>query len=106
MSFIEGQNRAQVSLLPPSIDDYIATDSLVRVVDAFVDTLHLNELGFDRTIAASTGRPGFRPAHMLRLALCSSSGAAVSFLSRNSTANVVTVAEPTEQDVSGRVGLT
>jgi hypothetical protein len=57
VGFIEGHDRAQVSLLPPSIDDYISTSSLVRVVDAFVDSLDLSELGFERTIAASTGRP-------------------------------------------------
>jgi transposase len=52
VSFIEGLDRAQVSLLPPSIEDYVASDSLVRVVDAFVDSLDLNELGFERTVAA------------------------------------------------------
>lgn len=67
MSFIEGLDRAQVSLLPPSIEDYIAPEALVRVVDAFVDSLDLSELGFGRTVAAATGRPGFRPGDMLRL---------------------------------------
>lgn len=67
MSFIEGPDRAQVSLLPPSIEDYIAPAALVRVVDAFVDRLDLSELGFERTVAAATGRPGFRPGDMLRL---------------------------------------
>jgi transposase len=57
VGFIEGQDRAQVSLLPPSIDDYITTESLVRVVDAFVDSLDLSELGFERTVAAPIGRP-------------------------------------------------
>ena len=67
MGFIEGQDRNQISLLPPRIDDYVASDSWVRVIDAFVESLDLSELGFERTIAASTGRPGFRPADMLRL---------------------------------------
>lgn len=67
MNFIEGPDRAQVSLLPPSIEDYIAPAALVRVVDAFVDSLDLSELGFERTVAAATGRPGFRPGDMLRL---------------------------------------
>jgi transposase len=67
VSFIEGPDRAQVSLLPPSIEDYIAPAALVRVVDAFVDSLDLSELGFERTVAAATGRPGFRPGDMLRL---------------------------------------
>jgi len=67
VSFFEGPDRAQVSLLPPCIEDYIAPAALVRVVDAFVDSLDRSELGFERTVAAATGRPGFRPGDMLRL---------------------------------------
>jgi transposase len=67
VSFIEGSARDQVSLLPPCIDDYVATDPLVQVVDAFVASLNLTELGFDRTVAAATGRPGYHPGDMLRL---------------------------------------
>ena len=67
MSFIEGTDRSQVSLLPPCVDDYVAPDALVRVVDAFVSSLNLGELGFGRTVAAATGRPGYDPSDMLRL---------------------------------------
>lgn len=67
MGFIEGQDRTQASLLPPSIDDYIAADALVRVVDMFVDSLDLCEIGFERAVSAATGRPGFHPGDMLRL---------------------------------------
>lgn len=67
MGFLEGTDRREVSLLPPSIDDYVAPEALVRVVDAFVESLALSELGFERTVAAATGRPGFRPGDMLRL---------------------------------------
>lgn len=57
MGFIEGTDRAQASLLPACVDDYIAPDGLVRVVDAFVDSLDLVSLGFTRAIAAATGNP-------------------------------------------------
>ena len=67
MSFIDGDSRDQISLLPACIDDYVAPDSLVRVVDAFVASLNLAELGFNRAVAAATGRPGFQPGDMLRL---------------------------------------
>lgn|ERR1700736_4244101 len=67
MSFIEGSARDQVSLLPPCVDDYVASDALVRVVDAFVASLSLAELGFGRAVAAATGRPGYHPGDMLRL---------------------------------------
>ena len=66
MSFIDGDSRDQISLLPACIDDYVAPAGLVRVVDAFVASLDLAGLGFDRAIAA-TGRPAFQPGDMVRL---------------------------------------
>ena len=39
----------------------------MRVVDAFVAALDLAELGFERSVAAATGRPGYHPGDMLRL---------------------------------------
>jgi len=35
--FIEGQDRQQVTLLPECLDDYVAEDNPVRVVEVFVD---------------------------------------------------------------------
>jgi transposase len=55
VSFIEGPDRAQINLLPPSIEDYIAPEALVRVVDAFVDSLDLSELGFEPPSGPSFG---------------------------------------------------
>ena len=37
--FVEGQDRQQVTLLPECLDDFIAEDNPVRVVDAFVAEL-------------------------------------------------------------------
>ena len=45
--FIEGENRLQSTLFPERLDDYIAEDNAVRVVDAFVEKLDLLSLGFD-----------------------------------------------------------
>lgn len=67
MSFIEGDSRNQISMLPACVDDYVAMGALVRVVDAFVASLDLAELGFNRVLAAATGRPGYQPSDMLRL---------------------------------------
>lgn len=67
MSFIAGESRTQMSLFPACIDDYVAINALVRVVDAFVESLDLVELGFSRAVAAATGRPGYQPGDMLRL---------------------------------------
>lgn len=65
--FIEGQDRHQVTLLPECLDDYIAEDNPVRVVDAFVEELDLHALGFKGTDPASTGRPSYHPAVLLKL---------------------------------------
>jgi transposase len=65
--FIEGENRYQSTLFPERLDDYIAEDNAVRVVDAFVGKLDLLRLGFDGVIPESTGRPGYHPAMMLKL---------------------------------------
>ena len=65
--FIEGENRFQSTLFPESLEDYIAEDNSIRVVDAFVDKLILKELGFDRAEPSDTGRPGYLPATMLKI---------------------------------------
>jgi transposase len=65
--FIEGQDRHQVTLLPESLDDFIAADNAVRVVDAFVDELDLEGLGFEGAIPADTGRPSYHPAALLKI---------------------------------------
>ena len=65
--FIEGQDRSQVTLLPECLDDYLAEDNPVRVVDAFVDELNLEELGFEGAQPAATGRPSYHPAVLLKI---------------------------------------
>ncbi len=65
--YIEGSDRSQVSLFPERLEDWIGEDNAVRVIDAFVEALDLNELGFARAEAASTGRPGYHPAVLLKL---------------------------------------
>jgi transposase len=65
--FIEGENRFQSTLFPENLDDYIAEDNSIRIVDAFVDKLILKDLGFDRADPSDTGRPGYLPATMLKI---------------------------------------
>ncbi len=69
MAYIEGHARDQGLLLPASVEDYMAADSPVRFIDAFVDDLDLGEAGFHRTRPKATGRPGYDPADMLKLYL-------------------------------------
>ena len=65
--FIEGLDRGQCSMFPARLDDYVAEDNPVRAVDAFIDGLDLAALGFANTVPADTGRPGYRPATMLKI---------------------------------------
>lgn len=45
--FIEGETRAQVTLLPECLNDYVTEENPVRVLDVFVDVLDLGALGFE-----------------------------------------------------------
>jgi len=65
--FIEGEVRSQVSLLPECLDDYIAEENPVRVVDVFVDELKLHQLGFEGVDPAATGRPSYHPTVLLKI---------------------------------------
>ena len=69
MGYIGGESRNQRYLLPEAIDEYIGADNPVRFVDAFVEKLDLEELGFERAVAAETRRPGYDPGDLLRLYL-------------------------------------
>jgi transposase len=64
--FIEGEDRTQATLFPERIDDYVAEDSPVRVIDVFIDDLDVSGLGF-RTEPNATGRPSYHPKMMLKL---------------------------------------
>jgi transposase len=65
--FVEGVARAQSTLFPAALDDYVAEDNPVRAVDVFVDGLDLDKLGFVGVQPLDTGRPGYHPGTMLKL---------------------------------------
>jgi transposase len=65
--FITGDDLDQPMLLPAMVQDYIAADASVRVIDAFVKSLDLHKLGFERARPNVTGRPGYEPGLLLRL---------------------------------------
>jgi transposase len=65
--YVEGSDRRQVTLLPECLDDYIAEDNPVRVVEAFVEELDLEVLGFARAAPSATGRPAYHPAALLKI---------------------------------------
>jgi transposase len=65
--FIEGEDRNQSTLFPECLEDYIAEDNPVRVIDVFVDELDLTKLGFGRIEPKITGRPAYHPSMLLKL---------------------------------------
>jgi transposase len=65
--FVLGADRAQSSLLPESLEDWVDESNPVRVIDAFVDALDLGDLGFDGVDPAATGRPSYHPSVLLKL---------------------------------------
>jgi len=58
--FIERESRAKATLFPERLDDYIAEESPVRVIDVFVDELDLESLGFKTVPEEPRFSNGFR----------------------------------------------
>ncbi len=69
MGYIVGEARGQQTLFPVALDDLIGADHFCRVIDAFVGRLDFVALGFERAVAAETGRPGYDPRDLLKLYL-------------------------------------
>jgi transposase len=65
--FIEGADRKQVTLLPECLDDFVAEDNPARIIEAFVEELDVESLGFDGTMPSTTGRPSYRPGVLLKI---------------------------------------
>jgi transposase len=65
--FVQGADRRQPTLLPDCLDDYVAEENAVRVVDVFVDELDLRALGFEGMTPEPTGRPAYHPSTLLKL---------------------------------------
>ncbi|MDQ8737917.1 IS1182 family transposase [Paenibacillus sp. LHD-38] len=69
MSFIEGEDRHQIHLLPNTLDDFVEEENPVRVIDAYVDSLTLEELGFQVYSGSKAGQKPYRREELLKLYL-------------------------------------
>lgn len=67
MAHVTGEYRHQRVLLAPSLDETMAADHPVRVIDAFIDSLDLSALQFSKVEAETTGRPPYHPGDLLKL---------------------------------------
>ncbi|RUR43590.1 hypothetical protein ELY37_18050 [Vreelandella populi] len=57
--FVVGEARDQSTLFPTLLDDFIAENNPVRAIEAFVDGLDLNDMGFKGGDPHATGRPAY-----------------------------------------------
>lgn len=67
MRHLQGESRQQATLLPESLDEYVSSDNPVRVIDAFIDSLDMRDLGFTLATTKETGRKPYHPADLLKL---------------------------------------
>ena len=65
--FVEGLDRGQSTLFPETLEDFVAEDNAVRVIEAFVEGLDLGGLGFGGVDPKATGRPSYHPSVLLKL---------------------------------------
>lgn len=67
MQFITGNDRHQSFF--SSLEEQVGPDNAVRLMDAFVNKLELEKLGFGNTVHKSGGRPPYAPGVLLKLYL-------------------------------------
>jgi transposase len=68
-SYVEGLSRSQTFLLPKTIEEYVETDNPVRFIDAYVNTLDMEKLGFTHSTPQDLGRPSYNPKDLCKLYL-------------------------------------
>jgi transposase len=69
-AFKTGVCREQASFLPARVEDYVERNNPVRAVDAYVDALALEALGFRHPgSGGGAGQPAYDPADLLKLYL-------------------------------------
>ena len=64
---VNGVHRKQTIHFPDTLDQYVDQENPVRFIDAFIDSLNLEKLGFKHSITFETGRPSYDPSDLLKL---------------------------------------
>ena len=67
MAYIVGLDRNQARIITTSLDDLIAKDNAVRVIDSYVESLDLKELGFTEYSGTNRGQTPYRRSDLLKL---------------------------------------
>jgi transposase len=64
----KGLDRKYQLYLPPSLDEYVGEDNIVRVIDLYVENLDMIELGFSNAeLNVIQGQPAFHPSLLLKI---------------------------------------
>jgi transposase len=66
MQFIQGKNRSQSVLFPENLDQIIDQENEVRIIDLFVESIHLADFKFVYK-TTTEGRPAYNPKDLLKL---------------------------------------
>lgn len=69
MPYILGEDRNQLNLLPNTLEDFVDEENPVRVIDAYVDSLNLEELGFVVFSGSKAGQKPYKRQDLLKLYL-------------------------------------
>lgn len=67
MAYIVGADRYQTRMVTTSLDDLISKDNSVRVIDSYVESLNLENLGFIEYSGRNRGQSPYRRADLLKL---------------------------------------
>ena len=65
MNYIQGEKREQIRM--ESIESYVEEESEVRVIDAIIDKMDIESLGFKVANNNTTGKSAFNPRDLLKL---------------------------------------
>lgn len=66
--YVAGGKRDQSILFPDTLDEYVTEENPIRFIDAFVDGLDLEKLGFRHAkLDGGAGRPPYDPSDLLKL---------------------------------------
>lgn len=67
MKYIDMEDRNQIQFYTGTLNELIGEENPVRVIDAFVDSLNLEELEIQHAKPEQTGRPAYDPHILLKL---------------------------------------